>query len=201
MSAPIDWSPLKGFSAESTLVTFEASAVTGFEEAARSEVMEMFGLKEEEVVKAQGRVLFDLQVENVKKVLSLRTVDNVWVVIGAWPNFDLKGKKDECMTRLIKSIEDLEWKKGLDVWKRVFDYEGDFSEAKKAKTEEVVPTFRCTCYRSGQNHSFTSMEAAREVGGAIQDKFQWKVQMKNQDIEVVLHTDKGKKMPFSVIAY
>lgn len=71
-----------------------------------------------------------------------------------------------------------------------------------------IPKFRCTCYRSGNHHSFSSMDAARlanhsfwptyntytfntcrEVGGLIQDKFKWKVQMKGFDVEVVLNVD------------
>ena len=32
------------------------------------------------------------------------------------------------------------------------------------------------------------MEAAKTVGGAVQDKFQWGVKMKNYDIEVCLNT-------------
>ena len=33
------------------------------------------------------------------------------------------------------------------------------------------------------------MEAAKTVGGAVQDKFQWGVKMKNYDMEVCLNTD------------
>ena len=53
--------------------------------------------------------------------------------------------------------------------------------------------FRCTCYRSGEDHNFSSMEAAKEIGGAIQDKFLWKVQMKGWDIEVVVNINKGNR--------
>ena len=37
------------------------------------------------------------------------------------------------------------------------------------------------------------MEAAKEIGGAIQDKFLWKVQMKGWDIEVVVNINKGNR--------
>lgn len=47
-----------------------------------------------------------------------------------------------------------------------------------------LPGFRCTCYRTGDNHSFQSMEVACAVGGAIQDYFGWNVDLKNHDIEV-----------------
>ena len=33
------------------------------------------------------------------------------------------------------------------------------------------------------------MDAAREIGGAVQEKFGWKVKMKGFDIEVVANVD------------
>ncbi|XP_072328194.1 tRNA (guanine(6)-N2)-methyltransferase THUMP3 isoform X3 [Scyliorhinus torazame] len=47
--------------------------------------------------------------------------------------------------------------------------------------------FRVTCNRSGEKHSFTSMEAAREFGGAVQDLFQWKADMTKFDVEILLN--------------
>ncbi|XP_078466683.1 tRNA (guanine(6)-N(2))-methyltransferase THUMP3 isoform X3 [Lampetra planeri] len=47
--------------------------------------------------------------------------------------------------------------------------------------------FRVTCNRAGDGHSFTSMEAAREFGGAVQDHFGWKADMKNFDVEVLVN--------------
>ena len=40
------------------------------------------------------------------------------------------------------------------------------------------------------------MDAARAIGGAIQDKFQWKVKMKGFDIEVVVNIDLSKILKF-----
>lgn len=47
-----------------------------------------------------------------------------------------------------------------------------------------LPGFRCTCYRTGDNHPFQSMDVACAVGGSIQDYFGWNVDLKNHDIEV-----------------
>uniref|UniRef100_UPI00398E50CF tRNA (guanine(6)-N2)-methyltransferase THUMP3 isoform X2 n=1 Tax=Pristiophorus japonicus TaxID=55135 RepID=UPI00398E50CF len=47
--------------------------------------------------------------------------------------------------------------------------------------------FRVTCNRAGEKHSFTSMEAAREFGGAVQDLFQWKADMTKFDVEILLN--------------
>ncbi|XP_072438798.1 tRNA (guanine(6)-N2)-methyltransferase THUMP3 [Chiloscyllium punctatum] len=47
--------------------------------------------------------------------------------------------------------------------------------------------FRVTCNRSGEKHNFTSMEAAREFGGAVQDFFKWKADMTKFDVEILLN--------------
>ncbi|KAK6622348.1 hypothetical protein RUM44_002159 [Polyplax serrata] len=49
-----------------------------------------------------------------------------------------------------------------------------------------IPKFRVTCNRVGQNHSFTSQEAATVFGGHLQDKFNWIVDLSNYDIEIIL---------------
>ncbi|KAG7494870.1 THUMP domain-containing protein 3 [Solea senegalensis] len=58
--------------------------------------------------------------------------------------------------------------------------------------EEATPKaklikFRVTCNRAGDKHSFSSNEAARDFGGAVQDFFQWKADMTKFDIEVLLN--------------
>ena len=47
-------------------------------------------------------------------------------------------------------------------------------------------SFRATCYRSGAKHIFESPQAARSFGGALQDYFNWKVDLSNFDLEAVL---------------
>ncbi|RXM28411.1 THUMP domain-containing protein 3, partial [Acipenser ruthenus] len=47
--------------------------------------------------------------------------------------------------------------------------------------------FRVTCNRAGEKHNFTSNEAARDFGGAVQDFFLWKPDMTKFDIEVLLN--------------
>ena len=41
------------------------------------------------------------------------------------------------------------------------------------------------------------MDAAREIGGAVQEKFGWKVKMKGFDIEVVANVDSEQVQFFS----
>lgn len=53
--------------------------------------------------------------------------------------------------------------------------------------EGKVIKFRVTCSRAGDKHSFSSNEAARDFGGAVQEHFQWKADMTKFDIEVLLN--------------
>ena len=164
--------------------TIEATAVTGCEAAAKIEIAEKFGVPAEEITKCQGRIVFDIPIEKAPQLVKLRCVDNLYVLIFVQPEFFPEKKQDDKMTteenlsRLVENIQNLNWDKGLKVWKLVSGF-----------SDEDLPSFRCTCYRSGENHNFTSTEVAQKVGGAIQDKFQWKVQMKNMDIEVVFNID------------
>eukprot|EP00106_Octopus_bimaculoides_P013096 XP_014780538.1 PREDICTED: THUMP domain-containing protein 3-like [Octopus bimaculoides] len=67
----------------------------------------------------------------------------------------------------------------------------EVTEAKTTKKSKrpfdpTKPTFRVTCHRSGENHAFSSMIAAANFGGAIQTYFDWNVDMKDFNIEVIL---------------
>ncbi|XP_020789788.1 THUMP domain-containing protein 3 [Boleophthalmus pectinirostris] len=55
------------------------------------------------------------------------------------------------------------------------------------QSEAKVMKFRVTCSRAGDKHSFSSTEAARDFGGAVQEFFQWKADMTKFDIEVLLN--------------
>uniref|UniRef100_A0A3P8QZ34 THUMP domain-containing protein n=1 Tax=Astatotilapia calliptera TaxID=8154 RepID=A0A3P8QZ34_ASTCA len=60
-------------------------------------------------------------------------------------------------------------------------------DSQEAAPEARVIKFRVTCNRAGDKHSFSSNEAARDFGGAVQEFFQWKADMTKFDIEVLLN--------------
>lgn len=60
-------------------------------------------------------------------------------------------------------------------------------DVEEATPEAKVIKFRVTCSRAGDKHSFSSNEAARDFGGAVQEFFQWKADMTKFDIEVLLN--------------
>ena len=47
-------------------------------------------------------------------------------------------------------------------------------------------TFRVTCTRGGRKHAFSSPEAARAFGAGLAEYFDWRVRLKDPDIEVLL---------------
>lgn len=67
------------------------------------------------------------------------------------------------------------------------DVESGTPESEEAAPEAKVIKFRVTCSRAGDKHSFSSNEAARDFGGAVQEFFQWKADMTKFDIEVLLN--------------
>ncbi|KAI3370119.1 hypothetical protein L3Q82_024910 [Scortum barcoo] len=67
------------------------------------------------------------------------------------------------------------------------DTESSMQDSEEAAPEVKPIKFRVTCNRAGDKHSFSSNEAARDFGGAVQEFFQWKADMTKFDIEVLLN--------------
>ncbi|XP_023232413.1 THUMP domain-containing protein 3-like [Centruroides sculpturatus] len=181
--------------------TIEATVVTGFETVAKEECEEKLTCSAKI---ERGRIFFDIPFSRVSEALTLRSVDNVYVLMTELKEFEFPDEKEQVFDKLKKLICEIDWPTGLNVWKKISKYENrSLEELFQCKlTPEVseqgdekslnIPKFRVTCNRSGKNHCFTSMEAAAEFGGAINDLFHWKVAMKNYDIEVVLTISETK---------
>lgn len=73
---------------------------------------------------------------------------------------------------------------GKDEFLTITGNENQAGNCKKGEAVDQVLKFRVTCNRAGDKHSFTSNDAARDFGGAVQDYFQWKADMTNFDVEV-----------------
>ncbi|XP_041811548.1 THUMP domain-containing protein 3 [Chelmon rostratus] len=67
------------------------------------------------------------------------------------------------------------------------DMESSMPDSGEVAPEAKLIKFRVTCNRAGDKHSFSSNEAARDFGGAVQEFFQWKADMTKFDIEVLLN--------------
>ncbi|XP_054202071.1 tRNA (guanine(6)-N(2))-methyltransferase THUMP3 isoform X2 [Homo sapiens] len=237
------------------LVTIGATVPTGFEQTAADEVREKLG-SSCKISRDRGKIYFVISVESLAQVHCLRSVDNLFVVVQEFQDYQFKQTKEE----VLKDFEDLAgklpWSNPLKVWKinasfkkkkakrkkinqnsskekinngqevkidqrnvkkeftshaldsHILDYyenpaikedvstligddlascKDETDESSKEETEPQVLKFRVTCNRAGEKHCFTSNEAARDFGGAVQDYFKWKADMTNFDVEVLLN--------------
>ncbi|XP_023646793.1 tRNA (guanine(6)-N2)-methyltransferase THUMP3 [Paramormyrops kingsleyae] len=229
-------------------VILGATVPTGFEYTAAEEVKEKTGA-DVKISKDRGRIYFRITTQHLHLVHKLRSVDNLFVVVAEFVDYEFKDTKEETLKDFQKLASKLPWTDPLEVWKinnslkkkkwrrkgtnlpKAYSSsqagkEGDFGEltmnAEKLKLESEMPgggleengspvqsdslasqgkdseevadesstevlKFRVTCNRAGEKHNFTSNEAARDFGGAVQDFFQWKPDMTKFDIEVLLN--------------
>jgi len=203
MAEPLDLAGITGLDPENKNVcTIEASCVTGFEPMAADEISSRLGCL---ATVHRGRVVFDIDVQKVKEVLKLRCVNTVWVMLGHTPDIEYPDSGVEQMVKLQDFAGNmLDWDKGLEVWKSVTGFEGEMYPAElerkypvgedemesSPKVAKLSPlSFRCTCYRSGTNHTFKSTEVQQQVGGRVQEKFNWPVNCKNYDLEFTINCD------------
>eukprot|EP00088_Acartia_fossae_P018880 TRINITY_DN20945_c0_g1_i6.p1 TRINITY_DN20945_c0_g1~~TRINITY_DN20945_c0_g1_i6.p1 ORF type:complete len:397 (+),score=62.27 TRINITY_DN20945_c0_g1_i6:43-1233(+) len=185
MAEPLNLDGFRGL-VDDKLCTIEASCNTGFEFLVLEEVKEILGC---EGRCHRGRVIFDINTEDVPKTLKLRTVNNLWVLVGHTGKFSYPAESEDQLISLADYAESLPWDKALQVWKDVMKFKGTVIKEDKDTKVDDVPSFRCSCYRTGSNHKFKSSEAQISVGGRIHDIFGWNVKMKDYDLEVVMNCD------------
>ncbi|XP_058144668.1 tRNA (guanine(6)-N(2))-methyltransferase THUMP3 isoform X2 [Dasypus novemcinctus] len=237
-------------------VTIGATVPTGFEQTAADEVREKLG-SSCKISKDRGKIYFDISVESLAQVHSLRSVDNLFVVVQEFKDYQFKETKEEVLKDFENLAGKLPWSDPLKVWKintsfkkkktkrkkinrnsnkgkinngqgdkidekdvkkectnnsldaHFLDYyenpaikeeistlvgddlvsskEDETDESSREEIEPQVLKFRVTCNRAGEKHCFTSNEAARDFGGAVQEYFKWKADMTNFDVEVLLN--------------
>jgi hypothetical protein len=172
-------------------VSYHATVITGMERLAGEEIQEK--LKVQPIVN-QGHVRFDSHAD-VAEVIRLRSVDNVYAVVGRQILDQMPKDKDELKEKLKLFHDSVDWKSGLTAWRKVAGFDksdedtiltrltisGDKDEA--AAQQDHKPKFRVTCHRAGDGHGFQSGDAACEMGGIIHDTFGWPVSMKEFDME------------------
>merc|ERR1719347_774302 len=198
MATPLNLTGITGLSPErEDVCTIEASCVTGFEAVAAEEVKTLLGC---EAVTQRGRVVFDMAVKDVKLVTRLKVVNCCWVMLGHAADMEYPNTEEAQMERLTSFVENnLDWQKGLRVWQEFTGFSGEMYPVVDQAREEEDPqckqiklsplSFRCTCYRTGNNHKFKSTEVQAGVGGKVHDMFHWTVSCKNYDLEFVINCD------------
>ncbi|XP_016851482.2 tRNA (guanine(6)-N2)-methyltransferase THUMP3 isoform X3 [Anolis carolinensis] len=246
------------------IVTIGATVPTGFEATAADEVQEKLGSKSR-ISKDRGKIYFEIPAIRLPQVHQLRSVDNLFVVVQEFKDYQFKETKEDALKDLEDLAKKLPWTDALEVWKlntnlkkrktrrkrgnqqgnskkekpkedgceqeavgkemddpvqnsleaaEIQDSEctdekvpldedeqsdpkeelasndenkNELEDCKKCEMDSETLKFRVTCNRAGDKHSFKSNEAARDFGGAVQDFFQWKADMTNFDVEVLLN--------------
>ncbi|XP_063071401.1 THUMP domain-containing protein 3 [Engraulis encrasicolus] len=243
---------------EGTLtVTIGATVPTGFEPTAAEEVKQKIGA-DAKISKDRGRIYFQISTDKLPLVHHLKSVDNLFVIVKEFDNYQFKDTKEDAMADLQQLAPQLPWSDALEVWRMNNSFkkrrgrrrppnsgkpkrgkrgeegdtptpdqameEGEGGDAtaptnEKSQTESDAPhkteqgegdqsadpdkeaeaepepedeanrtlKFRVTCNRAGDKHSFTSNDAARDFGGAVQEHFLWKADMTKFDVEVLLN--------------
>ncbi|KAM4769388.1 tRNA (guanine(6)-N(2))-methyltransferase THUMP3 isoform 2-T2 [Cyanocitta cristata] len=252
-----------------------ATVPTGFEQTAADEVQEKLG-SASRISRDRGKIYFEVPARSLPQVHRLRSVDNLFVVVQEFKDYQFNENKEDALKDLEDLVKKLPWTDPLKVWelnnslkkkktkrkkhnlqspasREKLNDGGEEGGADQNNTNDqedcaqnpvaVEPTggqntekpqgvtsrngveeeednkqsdvkvevqassesgtkagdsqtgegdakvlkFRVTCNRAGDKHSFTSNEAARDFGGAVQEHFQWKADMTNFDVEVLLN--------------
>lgn len=182
------------------MVELYGSVITGFEDVAVEEVsMKLFS----NARRGRGFVRFEVDLAKIPEALQLRSVDNFYVIVY---DYDLEGlrcaSQDVALDMIRKEISRINWKTAVECWQLAHGGEVPGGvEAVKERMREFVRdgecdpqtsssfSFRVTCNRAGEksHHSFSSMDAARALGGRINHIFGWRPDMENFDMEVLLN--------------
>lgn len=168
------------------IITYEATVATGLESLARKEIREKVA-DCSDINHTNGHIIFRTK-RGYDEISKLCSIDNIFAVIyddyhPHMINMDL----DTLYQQIFMSvIEKCDWKTGISVWKEAIKFAGDIDAILDPDDKSAIPSFRTSCNRCGV-HKFTSQDAAHRFGGLVNDRFQWKVSLKQYDLEVVLH--------------
>lgn len=96
-------------------VTIGATVPTGFEQTAADEVREKLG-SSCKISKDRGKIYFDISVESLAQVHCLRSVDNLFVVVEEFKDFQFKNTKEEALKDFEDLAGKLPWSDPLKIW-------------------------------------------------------------------------------------
>ncbi|XGW28148.1 hypothetical protein V3C99_008169 [Haemonchus contortus] len=181
------------------MVELYASVITGFEAVAIEEIASKFHVQS---TKGRGHVRFEIDQRQIPEVLRLRSVDNLYVVLYDYFLDGLSSaEQKDALEMIVREISRINWKVAVECWETAHGkcIPGGV-DGVKAKMRDFVKngavesraedsfSFRVTCNRAGEKsrHNFSSMDAARALGGIINRIFGWRPDMENFDMEVLL---------------
>lgn len=148
------------------------------------------------------------------QIQEMRSIDNIFIVADV-RKFEFSGISKEADLQLFKDAvrNDMKLEKALNAWKNITGFQGkiypttdEYNRAEKDRKlcntivtpikgkkrgqdpsdteKDEILRYRVTCERTGK-HIFESAEVARAIGGELQDKYLWLVDLSTYYLEVV----------------
>lgn len=115
-------------------VTIGATVPTGFEQTAADEVREKLG-SSCKISKDRGKIYFDISVDSLAQVHCLRSVDNLFVVVQEFKDYQFKETKEEVLKDFEELAGKLPWSDPLKIWKINTCFKKKKNKAQKDKSE------------------------------------------------------------------
>ncbi|KAF6026708.1 THUMPD3 [Bugula neritina] len=158
--------------------TLRASVVTGLEFLAADEVKERLSVPE--VLEGRGFITWSQDIETVTQALNLKIIDHLQVTMSKFM-VEFADENTAALDQLEDLVPQVDWQTGLNVWSHFTDFPHTVSSLPVDSKPELG-------YVS-QGWSATQVlfpEAGHRLGGIIQTRFGWNVNLKDFDLEVVI---------------
>ncbi|XP_076825256.1 tRNA (guanine(6)-N(2))-methyltransferase THUMP3-like [Clavelina lepadiformis] len=188
------------FSTFEGLVTIYATVPTGLEFTAVDEIKQKIQPEACEI--GQGKVYFQTAVSRLCDIHQLRSVDRLFLVIKKFLDYKYDDDHDKAIVDLKALPNDLPWDEVVKFWQENLKHCKVLIKTRKNTSGVPVPSsngisslpdasctdirYRATASRVGKQQSVTSPDAELYFGGALQDITQWKVDLSNYNLEIVI---------------
>ena len=144
------------------VVTVCATVSTGLESVAVSECREKLDCKS--IREGRGRVYFDIPTIYFSQLKSLRSIENLFVVVKEFEenNDELDCFSPDILERLYKLPQELDWKVALSLWKQFTGYTGMLFRSDASAEDNMKKT--CQSPIDNKSREVKDVQNSREGG-------------------------------------
>ena len=144
------------------VVTVCATVSTGLESVAVSECREKLDCKS--IREGRGRVYFDIPTIYFSQLKSLRSIENLFVVVKEFEenNDELDCFSPDILEKLYKLPQELDWKVALSLWKQFTGYTGMLFRSDASAEDNMKKT--CQSPIDNKSREVKDVQNSREGG-------------------------------------
>ena len=144
------------------VVTVCATVSTGLESVAVSECREKLDCKS--IREGRGRVYFDIPTIYFSQLKSLRSIENLFVVVKEFEenNDELDCFSPDILEKLYKLPQELDWKVALSLWKQFTGYTGVLFRSDASAEDNMKKT--CQSPIDNKSREVKDVQNSREGG-------------------------------------